>query len=44
MHRAPSRTRRLLNALPCEWMTPFGGPLLPDVNMITSVSARSRLR
>ena len=38
MHRAARPERTAPSALPCEWMTPLGGPLLPDVNMIASVS------
>jgi len=33
MHRASSPDRTAPSALPCEWMTPLGGPLLPEVNM-----------
>ena len=39
MHRAARPDRTAPSALPCEWMTPFGGPLLPEVNMMTRVSA-----
>ena len=38
MQRAVRPDRTAASALPCEWMTPFGGPLLPEVNMMTSVS------
>ena len=41
MQRAASPDRTAPSALPWEWMTPFGGPLLPDVNMIASVSLSS---
>ena len=39
MHRAARPDCTARSALPCEWMTPFGGPLLPDVNMMTRLSA-----
>ena len=39
MHRAASPDRTAPKALPCECMTPLGGPLLPEVNMMTSGSA-----
>ena len=38
MQRAARPDRTAASALPCEWITPFGGPLLPEVNMMTSVS------
>jgi hypothetical protein len=38
MQRAASPDRTAPSALPCEWITPFGGPLLPDVNMMAGVS------
>ena len=39
MHRGERPDSTAASALPCEWMTPFGGPLLPEVNMMTRVSA-----
>jgi hypothetical protein len=38
MQRAARPDRTAASALPCEWITLFGGPLLPEVNMMTSVS------
>ena len=31
MQRAAKPDRTAPNALPCEWMTPLGAPLLPEV-------------
>ena len=39
MHRAASPDRTAPKALPCECMTPLGGPLLPEVNTMSSGSA-----
>ncbi len=39
MQRAARPDCTAPNALPWEWMTPLGDPLLPEVNMITNGSA-----
>ena len=39
MKRASSPDRTAASALPWECRTPFGGPLLPEVNMMTNGSA-----
>src|ERR1700757_589645 len=35
MQRLAKPAETAPSALPCEWMTPLGGPLLPEVNMMT---------
>ena len=39
MRRADKPARTAVSALPCEWITPFGGPLLPEVNITSMGSA-----